>query len=194
MANKQNFTPEEWSKIVQSVVLSGMAVTAADPSGLIGLLQELFASGSALLKAKTDPGASELIKAVVAEFETSDGRGKVQEAIKARLAGAKAGDVSQRSWRLCVRLRVSSTARLRRTQRRSSNGCARSAAKSPMRRRRAACLDSAARKSAMPRRQRWVKLPRRLALLRRSAVRAAERKLSSRLAMPCQAGSPAGID
>ena len=97
MANKQNFTPEEWSKIVQSVVLSGMAVTAADPSGLIGLLQELFASGSALLKAKTDPGASELIKAVVAEFETSDGRGKVQEAIKARLAGAKAGDVSQRS-------------------------------------------------------------------------------------------------
>ncbi len=97
MANKQNFTPEEWSKIVQSVVLSGMAVTAADPSGLIGLLQESFASGSALLKAKTDPGASELIKAVVAEFETSDGRGKVQEAIKARLAGAKAGDVSQRS-------------------------------------------------------------------------------------------------
>ncbi|HEY8246396.1 MAG TPA: hypothetical protein VIG38_03830, partial [Hyphomicrobium sp.] len=94
---KQNFTPEEWSKIVQSVVLSGMAVTAADPSGLIGLLQESFASGSALLKAKTDPGASELIKAVVAEFETSDGRGKVQEAIKARLAGAKAGDVSQRS-------------------------------------------------------------------------------------------------
>jgi membrane-bound lytic murein transglycosylase B len=97
MANKQNFTPEEWSKIVQSVVLSGMAVTAADPSGLIGLLQESFASGSALLKAKTDPGSSELIKAVVAEFETSEGRGKVQEAIKARLAGAKAGDVSQRS-------------------------------------------------------------------------------------------------
>ena len=97
MANKQSFTPEEWSKIVQSVVLSGMAVTAADPSGLIGLLQESFASGSALMKAKTDPGASELIKAVVAEFETSDGRSKVQEALKARLAGAKAGDVSQRS-------------------------------------------------------------------------------------------------
>jgi membrane-bound lytic murein transglycosylase B len=97
VANKQSFTPEEWSKIVQSVVLSGMAVTAADPSGLIGLLQESFASGSALMKAKTDPGASELIKAVVAEFETSDGRSKVQEALRARLAGAKAGDVSQRS-------------------------------------------------------------------------------------------------
>jgi hypothetical protein len=97
MATKQSFTPEEWNKLVQSVVLSGMAVTAADPSGLIGLLQESFASGSALLKAKSDPGASELVKAVVAEFETSDGRSRVREAIKARLVGAKPGDVSQRS-------------------------------------------------------------------------------------------------
>src|SRR4029079_7617009 len=97
MANKQSFTPEEWSKIVQSVVLSGMAVTAADPSGLIGVLQESFASGLSLLQARPEPGSSELIKAVVAEFETSEGRGKVQEAIKARLAGAKAGDVRHRS-------------------------------------------------------------------------------------------------
>jgi membrane-bound lytic murein transglycosylase B len=97
MANKQSFTPEEWNKIVESVMLSGMAVTAADPSGLIGLVQESFASGSSLFKAKSDPGASELVKAVVAEFETSEGRGKVQEAIKARFAGAKAGDVSRRS-------------------------------------------------------------------------------------------------
>lgn len=97
MANKQSFTPEEWNEIVESVVLSGMAVTAADPSGLIGLLQESFASGSALLKAKSDPGAGELVKSVVAEFETSEGRGRVQQAIKTRLTGAKAGDVSQRS-------------------------------------------------------------------------------------------------
>lgn len=97
MANKQSFTPEEWNKLVESVVLSGMAVTAADPSGLIGLLQESFASGSSLIKAKSDPGAGELIKSVVAEFETSVGRGRLQEAIKARLTGAKAADVSQRS-------------------------------------------------------------------------------------------------
>jgi hypothetical protein len=97
MANKQSFTPEEWNKIVESVMLSGMAVTAADPSGLIGLVQESFASGSALMKAKGNPGAGELVKAVVAEFESSEGRSRVQQAIKARLAGAKAGDVSQRS-------------------------------------------------------------------------------------------------
>ena len=42
MANKQTFTPEEWTKIMESVALSGMAVTAADPSGLIGLLRRLL--------------------------------------------------------------------------------------------------------------------------------------------------------
>jgi hypothetical protein len=58
MASKQSFTPDEWNKIMESVALSGMAVTAADPSGLIGLLQESFASAGALMKAKTDPNAN----------------------------------------------------------------------------------------------------------------------------------------
>jgi hypothetical protein len=29
MANKQSFTPEEWTKILESTILSGMAVSAA---------------------------------------------------------------------------------------------------------------------------------------------------------------------
>jgi hypothetical protein len=77
VANKQSFTPDEWTKIVESVALSSMAVTAADPSGLIGLLQESFASAGAVMQAKSDPGTNELIKAVVAEFETSEGRTKI---------------------------------------------------------------------------------------------------------------------
>jgi hypothetical protein len=36
MANKQNFTPEEWSKILESIMLAGVAVSAAEPSGLWG--------------------------------------------------------------------------------------------------------------------------------------------------------------
>ena len=97
MANAQSFTADEWSKIVESVALSGMAVTAADPSGLIGLLQESFASARAVAGAKTDPGSNELIKAVVAEFETSEGRTKLREALKARFAGAKPAEISQRA-------------------------------------------------------------------------------------------------
>ena len=97
MANKQSFSPEEWNKVMESVALSGMAVTAADPSGLIGLLQESFASAGALIKAKSDAGSGELIKAVVAEFETSEGRSSVREALKKRFSDAKPADIGQRS-------------------------------------------------------------------------------------------------
>jgi len=54
MASKSNFTPEEWSRLVASPVVAGMAITAADPGGLWSLLQESMSSGWALLEAKQD--------------------------------------------------------------------------------------------------------------------------------------------
>ena len=51
-----------------------------------------------LAKAKSDPGANELVKAVVSDFETKEGRAAVQEALRQQLAGAKKpGDVVQSS-------------------------------------------------------------------------------------------------
>ena len=97
MANKQNFKPDEWTKILESTMLAGMAVSAAEPSGLWGALKEAFASSSALAAAKTDVGSNELIKAVVADFETKEGRSAVQEALRQHLAGAKPADAVQRS-------------------------------------------------------------------------------------------------
>ncbi len=97
MANKQNFNPDEWSKILQSTMLAGIAITAAEPSGLWGALKEAFASSSALAAAKSNASSSELIKAVVAEFETKEGRASIQEALRQHLAGAKPADAVQRS-------------------------------------------------------------------------------------------------
>ena len=97
MANKQSFTPEEWTKILESTMLSGMAVSAAEPSGVWGLVKEGFASSSALAAAKSDAGSSELVKAVIADFETSEGRSSIQEALRKRFAGAKPADAVQRS-------------------------------------------------------------------------------------------------
>jgi membrane-bound lytic murein transglycosylase B len=75
-----------------------MAVSAAEPSGLWGALKEAFASSSALAAAKSNAGSNELVKAVVAEFETKEGRAAVQEALRQRLAGAaKPADAVQRS-------------------------------------------------------------------------------------------------
>lgn len=97
MADKQSFTPEEWTKILMSPTVAGMAITAADPSGLWGMLKESFASGAALVAAKTDPDTNPLIKALVADFETSDGRGEIKEALRARFAGAKPDELVGRA-------------------------------------------------------------------------------------------------
>jgi hypothetical protein len=97
MANKLSFTPEEWTKVSESVMVTGMAVSAAEPSGLWGMLKEVFASSSALAASKLDTGSNELIKAVIADFETPEGRSAIQEALRKDFAGAKPADVVQRS-------------------------------------------------------------------------------------------------
>jgi hypothetical protein len=56
MADKSNFTSEEWKVLLESVMMAGIAVTVAEPSGLWGLLKESFASGSALGRRKQTQG------------------------------------------------------------------------------------------------------------------------------------------
>jgi hypothetical protein len=97
MANKQSFTPDEWTKVLESVMLAGVAVSAAEPSGLWGTLKEGFASSSEIAKAQLDPGTNELIKAAIADLETSEGRASVQEALRKGFTGAKPADAVQRS-------------------------------------------------------------------------------------------------
>ena len=93
MADKSNFTPEEWKLLLESVMMAGIAVTVAEPSGLWGLLKESFASGSALRQAQTDPGSSPLIKAVVADFETTEGQRTARDGLKEQLASRKPAEV-----------------------------------------------------------------------------------------------------
>jgi hypothetical protein len=93
MADKSTFSPDEWSKIVGSPLLAGMAVTLADPSGLWGTLKEGMASASALMEAKKDAGSAALMKAVVAELETSEGRTAAREAFKAEMTAKTAAEL-----------------------------------------------------------------------------------------------------
>ena len=89
MTDKSNFTPEEWKLLLESVMMAGIAVTVAEPSGLWGLLKESFAGGTALATAKTDPKTNPLIKAVVADFETVEGRNVARDGLKTELTGSK---------------------------------------------------------------------------------------------------------
>jgi hypothetical protein len=93
MADKTNFTADEWKLILESVVMVSVAITAADPSGLLGLLKEGFAGGSTLAKAKMDPGTNSLIKAVVDDFGTSEGRAIAQDGVKQKLSGKQPAEI-----------------------------------------------------------------------------------------------------
>ena len=72
MANKNDFTPEEWTKVLESIIAAGIAVSAVDPSGWWGTLKEAAAGTPALAAAKRNPNSNELIKAAVADFERSN--------------------------------------------------------------------------------------------------------------------------
>ena len=93
MADKSSFTSDEWQTLLESVMATGLAVTAAEPSGLLGLLQESFASGKMLAKARTDAGANPLVKAVVDDLATSSGRSASGSRLQQALAGKKPGEM-----------------------------------------------------------------------------------------------------
>jgi hypothetical protein len=97
MVNKDNFTPEEWTQILESVMLAGIAVSAADPNGLWGTLKEAFATSSALTASKLDPASNELVKAAVVDFETSQMRSNIQKALRTRFVDAEPADCVRRS-------------------------------------------------------------------------------------------------
>jgi hypothetical protein len=97
MASKTDFTPEEWKLLLESPMMTSMAVTAADPSGLWGMLKESFASGSSLAKAVSDPAANSLIKAVATDFTTAEGRTTARDDLRAKLSGSQPGDIKVKS-------------------------------------------------------------------------------------------------
>jgi hypothetical protein len=97
MADKSSFTAAEWQALVEAPMLAGMAVTAADPSGLWGMLKESFATGEALAKVKADAAANPLIKAIVAEYGSAEGRGIARDGLKERLAGSRPAEISAKA-------------------------------------------------------------------------------------------------
>jgi hypothetical protein len=97
MTDKNSFARDEWTLLLESPMIAGMAITAAEPSGLWGLLQESFAGGGALAKAKADSGTNPLIRAVADDFVTAEGRSAARDGLKAKFADSKAGDIKIKS-------------------------------------------------------------------------------------------------
>ncbi|MEZ5816546.1 MAG: hypothetical protein R3D44_05650 [Hyphomicrobiaceae bacterium] len=95
MAAKADFTSEEWSKLLESPMMVGMAISASEPSGLWGLLHEGF-SGARQLTGSRD-SETQLIKDIVADLATSEGRTIARDALQAQFKGAKPAEIVDRS-------------------------------------------------------------------------------------------------
>lgn len=93
MASKANFTQGQWLKVLQSPLLAGFAVSAADPSGLIGTLQEGMASAKALAAAKADAGSDELIRCVVDDLLTAEGRTAARDSVRELIRNTEIGQI-----------------------------------------------------------------------------------------------------
>ena len=96
MTDKSSFTPDEWKLLLESVMAASIAITAAEPSGLWGLLKEGFAGGTELAKARMDPGTDALIKAVVNDFGTAEGRSITRDGLKDKLKDSKPAEIKDK--------------------------------------------------------------------------------------------------
>ncbi|HET9068630.1 MAG TPA: hypothetical protein VFN28_08285, partial [Amaricoccus sp.] len=81
MALRDNFTAEEWARVVGAPMLAGIAVTAAEPGGLWGAVKESAAVAGAMGRAKAE-GGDALIGEIVAAYATAEGRDLARGVLK----------------------------------------------------------------------------------------------------------------
>jgi len=93
MADKTSFTKDEWTLLLESPTIAGIAITAAEPSGLWGLLKESFAGGTALAQVATGSGTIALVKSVVTDFSSGEGRSAARDGLKTKFANSKPAEM-----------------------------------------------------------------------------------------------------
>ncbi len=94
MSIRDKFTDEEWTSVVQSPMLAGLAVTAADPSGLWSTIKESSGIARTLFEAKSGRDSDSLPVIISATFEQAEGRRLAQDEIKALFKGRKPAEIS----------------------------------------------------------------------------------------------------
>lgn len=97
MSSKSDFSETDWNQLLEGVILAGTAVTAADPSGLWGMLKEGMANAGALSdvwQGKTD---NPLIKDIAEEFKKSTVRYAAQDRMSERFKGAARDEILSRA-------------------------------------------------------------------------------------------------
>jgi hypothetical protein len=92
MAIKDSFSADEWSRLVASPMMASMAVTAADPSGLIGAVQEATATSKSMLEARGQDGS--LAGEIVSDFEDGETRKATRQSVVDMAKGKKPAEIT----------------------------------------------------------------------------------------------------
>jgi hypothetical protein len=95
MSIKDKFTADEWNAVVQSPMLAGLAVTAADPGGLWSAIKEGSGVARSLIEAKTGAVEGSIMAGIAAAFDTAEGRKLTQGDVKELFRGKKPGEASE---------------------------------------------------------------------------------------------------
>ncbi|MDB5569496.1 MAG: hypothetical protein JWN93_679 [Hyphomicrobiales bacterium] len=90
-----DYTKEEWARILASPIIVGIAVTAADPSGLWGVLKESLASGWALLQSRQSQASGSMVKAVADDFSSAEGRTAAREQSQKLFSGLQSAAITR---------------------------------------------------------------------------------------------------
>ena len=156
MANKQNFKPDEWTKILESTMLAGMAVSAAEPSGLWGALKEALPAVQRWLQRSRMPGLTNSLR----PSSRSSKQRKEDPPFRKHCASTSPAPLSLLTLfsvrsRICGRCQLSSMPRLPKTRLDLRPGYRPSARTWPRPLRRAVSSASEACKSATLRRPLW---------------------------------------
>ena len=92
MTLRNAFTEEEWTDVVLGPMLASFALTAADPSGLLGVIRESSAAARAMDAARTD--GDPLTDAVMETYDTPEGQGTVRDTIADMVRGRSPDDAT----------------------------------------------------------------------------------------------------
>jgi hypothetical protein len=87
MSGRAPFSDEDWAGVLQAPILAGLAVTAAEPGGLLGALRESAAMARALKTAAATAAEGDLVAEVAKAFKIPAEREAASAAVKALAEG-----------------------------------------------------------------------------------------------------------
>jgi hypothetical protein len=82
MTHRERFSEADWAGVIAAPMVASFAVTAGDPGGLVGAVQEAAATARALGQARREAAEGSLVAEVIAAWGDADSRTRLREGIR----------------------------------------------------------------------------------------------------------------